>query len=214
LHGVPWRTYEFLLYRLDGQGLRITYDQGELEIMTLSLEHESWGAILGALIQVLTMELDIPIRSGGSTTLRRAFKKKGLEPDECYWIENERLMRGKKDFDSESDPPPDLAVEIDITHSSLDRMGIYAALRVPEVWRFDGELLRVYLLGANAKYKESASSRAFPFLPIHEIERFLHDGTTTDETTLMRVFSKWVRETILPQFKSSKSKKNGKKPRK
>jgi Uma2 family endonuclease len=211
LHGVSWETYESILETFEGRHLRITYDEGDLEIMTLGHEHEYWSTLLGRLIEMLTFDLNIPIHSGGSTTFKRILKKKGLEPDECYWIQNERLMRGKKVFDIDSDPPPDLAVEIDITQSSLNRMRIYAALRVPEIWVFDGKSLRAYLLGTNGKYKESSTSLAFPMVPMAEIERFLHQFGTTDETTLLRAFSKWVRETILPQVASSKSNKNGKK---
>ncbi|MBI3822033.1 MAG: Uma2 family endonuclease [Planctomycetes bacterium] len=191
--------------------MRVTYDRGELEIMTLSLEHESYGSFLGDMIRVLTLELDIPIRSGGSTTFRRILKKKGLEADECYWIQNENLMRGKKSFDIETDPPPDLAMEIEITESALPRMKIYAAFKVPEVWRFDGRRLRVFILGANGKYKESAKSRAFPHVPIREIERFLRASATTDETTLLRAFTTWVRATVVPKVEADQAKKNGKK---
>ena len=209
MHGVPWETYELFLEALEGRHLRITYDEGDLEIMTLTHEHEFWSSFLGRLIEMLTYELDVAIHSGGSTTFRRILKKKGLEPDECYWIQNERLMRGKLEFDIDVDPPPDLAIEIDITRSSLKRMRIYAALQVPEIWVFDGKTLRVFLLGTNGKYKESSTSSAFPLVPIAEIERFLHQVGTTDETTLLRSFSKWVRETILPQVEAGRAKKNG-----
>jgi Uma2 family endonuclease len=211
LRHIPWDTYEFLLHELETRHLRITYDQGELEIKTLSHEHEFWSTLLGKFVLVLTLELNIPIHSGGSTTFRRILKKKGLEPDECYWIQNERLMRGKKDFDLESDPPPDLAIEIEVTQSAPNRMRIYAALRVPEVWRFDGESIHIHLLGGTGKYKVSPTSAAFPLVPIREIERFLGASETTDETTLLRSFSAWVREKIVPQLTSGQSKKNGKK---
>ena len=211
LHGVPWHTYEFFLDVLEGRHLRITFDQGDLEIMTLSHEHEFSRTLLGDLIRVLTMELNIPIHSGGSTTFRNVLRQRGLEADECYWIQNERLMRGKKDFDIDADPPPDLAVEVEVTQSALPRMKIYAALRVPEVWRFDGESLRVFLLATNSGYKESTTSQAIPLVSIKEIERFLRERETTDETTLLRAFSQWVRETIVPPASSGKSKKNGKK---
>jgi Uma2 family endonuclease len=209
LRGVPWETYEFFLEALEGRHLRITYDEGDLEIMTLSHEHENWGMLLGRFIETLTLELNIDIHGGGSTTLRRALKEKGLEADECYWIQNERVMRGKKKFKIERDPPPDLAVEVDITHSSLNRMGIYAALRVPEVWVYNGKTLRVFLLQPNGKFQESSASMAFPWLPIAEVERFLHQSETMSDTALLRAFSKWVRDTILPQFEAGKPKKNG-----
>ena len=214
LHGVPWHTYEFFLTELDSRHLRITYDRGELEIMTLSHAHEFFGTFLGDLIRILTIELSILIHSGGSTTFKRILNERGLEPDECYWIQNESRMRTKIDFDFDADPPPDLAIEVEIRCSALDRMDIYAAFRVPEVWRFDGERLRVHLLTADGKYKESTTSLAFPMAPITEIERFLLESQTKDETTVLRAFGKWVRETILPQMTPGKAKKNGKKSRK
>ena len=124
--------------------------------------------------------------------------------------------RPKKKYDIETDPPPDLAVEIDITSSSIDRMGIYAALRVPEVWRLDREGLSVHHLGANGKYKEKDRSRAFPFLPMDEVRRFVREAETTDETTLMHSFHDWVRDTLLPSYspappKPGRTKRNGKK---
>ena len=211
LHDVPWHTYEFFLEALEGRHLRITFDQGDLEIMPLSHEHEFSRTLLGRFIETLTLELNIPIHSGGSTTFKNVLKQRGLEADECYWIQNERLMRGKKDFDIDADPPPDLAVEVEVTQSALPRMKIYAALQVPEVWRFDGEKLRVFLLATNGRYKESTTSQAFPLVAIKEIERFLQESGTTAETTLVRAFSQWLRETIVPQVSSGKSKKNGKK---
>jgi Uma2 family endonuclease len=211
LHGVPWHTYEFFLEALEDRHLRITFDQGDLEIMTLSHEHEFSRTLLGRIVETLTMEMNIPIHSGGSTTFKNVLKQRGLEADECYWIQNERLMRGKREFDIDSDPPPDLAIEVEVTKSALPRMKIYAALRVPEVWRFNGKKLSVHVLNENERFKESTASRAFPLVPMKEIERFLRESETTDETTLLRSFSKWVRETIVPQVSAGKSKKNGKK---
>ncbi|HEX5104221.1 MAG TPA: Uma2 family endonuclease [Pirellulaceae bacterium] len=210
LDNISWETYETLLRDLEGERrFRITYDRGSLEIMTLSHEHEFSDELLNRYVHMLTFELDIPIHSGGSTTLRRRKRAKGLEPDKCYWIQNELLMRGKKMFDIEVDPPPDLAIEMEVTRSALNRMGIYAAIRVPEVWCYDGESLRVHVLGENGKYKESAKSLAFPFLPMKELERFLSKAGAQDETTLLRSFCKWVRETIAPALQTKS--KNGRK---
>ena len=141
LDSVSWDRYTRLLRAFSDRHLRLTYDQGVLEIMTLSHRHENLGRFLGRLAVTLTEEFELPIKEGGSTTFRRRRAEKGLEPDNCYWIANEAAVRGKDKIDLRRDPPPDLAVEIDITHSSLDRMGIYASIRVPEVWRFDGRVL-------------------------------------------------------------------------
>jgi len=204
LHNVSWQTYETLLREFDERPIRLTYDRGDLEIMTLSHGHENYGKLTGRFVETLTEELNIAIHSGGSTTLKRELKKRGLEPDECYWIQNEPAMRGKKDFDQDNDPPPDLGIEIDITHSSLDRMAIYAALKVPEVWRFDGESFSVYRLGADGKYHLSKQSLAFPFLPLAEVLRFLRASDEQDETSLVRSFRRWVREHLLPSWEASK----------
>ena len=198
LDGISWSAYEMLLRDLEGRRLRITYDCGRLEIMAVSHRHEYGKKLLARFVESMTLELDIPIHPGGSTTFKKELLKKGLEPDECYWIQNEPWMRNKWDFDIDLDPPPDLGVEVEVTRSILDRMGIYAALRIPEIWRFDGERLRVCVLGANGKYKEKAKSLAFPFLPMKEIERFLLDTEADNHTALMRSFHDWVRATLVP----------------
>ena len=121
---------------------------------------------MGRLIEMLTFELDIPILGGGSTTFKHKELLRGLEPDECYWIANESVVRGKLEVDLTCDPPPDLAVEIDVTISSLNRQSIYAARGVPELWRFDGKTLRVHELQPNGEYAHLNTSPAFPFLPL------------------------------------------------
>src|SRR5437879_5158217 len=115
LQHVSWQGYENFLKEFDERPIRLTYDQGDLEIMILGLGHESFSYLLGRFIDVLTEELGIPVKAGRSTTFRREDLLKGLEADNCYWIQNERAMRGKQKFDIARDPPPDLAHEIDIS---------------------------------------------------------------------------------------------------
>lgn len=195
LYNVSWQDYETLLRTFDERpGLRLTYDRGTLEIMTTSHGRERRKRRVGRLVEALTEELNIPISSGGSMTFKREDLERGLEPDECYWIEHEAEMRDKEEYDPLDDPPPDLAIESEATRSvSVDRMGIYAALHVPEVWRYDGETLGVYWL-VRAKYALRNHSRAFPFLPMEEVTRFLHRATQMDETSLVRSFRAWVRK--------------------
>jgi Uma2 family endonuclease len=177
-------------------GIRLTYDRGELEIMSPLLEHDDSGRFLGVLVFVLTEELDLPLKHGGSTTLRRRLKKRGIEADECYWIANARLMSGKRRLDLRTDPPPDLAIEVDVTNSSLDRMGIYAAIKVPEVWRLQGNSLTFYVLGPNGKYVVSPTSRAFPFVTPADLLGFLRQARKSgDENVVVRKFRAWVRRT-------------------
>jgi Uma2 family endonuclease len=211
LQAISWETYESILREIGCSHYRLTYDDGDLEIMTLSFGHENAGRWLGRLIFFLALELQMALCTGGATTLKRSLRKKGLEPDECFWIAHEKRMRGKKEWDAASDPPPDLAVEIDVTSSSLDRLGIYAALRVPEIWRYDGELLKVLVLGPGGKYKEKAKSPTFPWLPLTEFAGFVRKLGSEDEVRLVQQFTEWLRTTVVPRKQDTTGRKNGSK---
>jgi Uma2 family endonuclease len=193
LSAIPWETYVLYSDGLGPRHIRVTYDRGEMELMTVSGKHEHKKRLLGRLVEALTEEMEIDIISTGSMTRRRKDLRRGLEPDESYWIANEAKMRGREEFDLEVDPPPDLALEIEISRSTLDRMAIYAALRVPEVWCSDGETLRVFLLSSRGTYRQSDCSKAFPFLPLAEFAQFLL-RTDVSETQLLRSFRAWVRK--------------------
>jgi Uma2 family endonuclease len=200
LQSVPWRTYERLLRAFaDRPGVRLTYDRGTLELMTLSHEHESQSYLLARLVDALTEELNLPVKGGRSTTFRRRKKRRGLEPDNCWWIASEPLVRGKTEIDLRRDPPPDLALEVDVTHSSLNRMAIYAALRVPEVWRLEAQSLVCYLLGSGGRYTVSNVSQAFPGLVVADLAQFLRlqSGGQIDDNTIVRQFRAWVRQQFL-----------------
>jgi Uma2 family endonuclease len=193
LQGVDWQTYEKFLEAVGERHLRLTYDRGNLELMAPSLNHEWWKRRLGCLMLPLAEELNVEIQGGGSTTFRREDLARGLEPDECFWIRHEPQIRGRREIDLTRDPPPDLVLEIDITTSFLDRIGIYAALGVPEIWCFDSESLRVYLLQGNRSYELRNQSLSFPFLPLAEFVRFLHQTEGLSETSLVRSFRTWLR---------------------
>ena len=195
LSGIDWRTYSRLLFALAEQpGVHLAYDRGELEIMSPLLEHDDDGRFLGDLVFVLTEELGLPLKRGGSATLRRRMKQRGIEADECFWIANAHRMAGRRRLDLRTDPPPDLAIEIDVTSSSLDRMGIYAALRVPEVWRLEGNTLSFHVLGQDGKYVSVAHSQAFPQIAPADLASFLLEGRKAgDENVVMRDFREWIR---------------------
>ncbi len=198
LRGIRWSTYEALLEDLVGSHIRLTYDRGSLEIMALSGTHEFSKTWLARMIEALTEVLNIPIRSGGSLTCRSQLKEKGLEPDECYWVEHEPLIVGKMEIDLEQDPPPDIAVEIEVSRSVLDRLGIYAALKVPEVWRWDGQTLTIMVLQIDGSYAVVESSPSFPWLPMARFRQFLAEGGTMGETRWIRSFRAWVRTEVAP----------------
>lgn len=190
---IPWGAYVAIRDCLGERPIRVTYDQGEMEVMSPSRKHEREKSRLGRLVESLTEELEIDIDSGGSMTCRNEEMLRALEPDECYWIANEPLVRGRVDLDLDIDPPPDLALEIEISRSMLDRMSIYAALKVPEVWRWDGETLSVHVLTGRGTYRASKRSKAFPFLPLSDFAAFL-GRTELSETKIIRAFRAWVRE--------------------
>lgn len=195
---VSWDFYEQFLCEFKGQHVRHTYDEGVLEIMSpVGLEHEGPKTLLRRLIETLTEELEIPILGAGSLTLRSRRKAKGIEPDECFYIAHEGEMRVKASYDPERDPPPDLAVEIDWTNSSIPRMPVYARLGVPELWRFADDQLIVHRLSASGQYEESDMSLAFPFLPLEEFRRFTIRDPSVDVTTWIRSFREWVRTRLV-----------------
>ncbi|MCC5607953.1 Uma2 family endonuclease [Nostoc sp. CHAB 5834] len=196
LHNVSWETFEALLRDTgEDRGSRFAYDCGTLEIMTPLFEHENPKIQFDRLIFALAVELKTKIRSAGSTTLKRKPITKGIEPDTCYYIQNEPLIRGKQELDLTTDPAPDLAVEIDITSSSINKFNIYAALGVGELWTYNGEILKFYQLVQN-QYIEIKLSIAFPLISVSEMNRFIQQSKTMDEIDLVQSFRAWVQEKI------------------
>ena len=196
LQGVHWTTYQALIHDLETEsGKRLTYNQGILEIRVPLPPHERYKSLMGRLVEVTTEETATEIASLGSTTWSREDLQKGLEADECFYIQNERAVRGKDAIDLTVDPPPDLAIEVDNTQSSLNRLEIYAAIGVPEVWRFDGESMTIYRL-VKGQYQSQEASAVLPLLQCADILRFLQTSQNMGETTWVREFRQWVRARI------------------
>jgi Uma2 family endonuclease len=163
LDDVSWEFYEHLLHEIGDRPIRVTYDSGSLEIMAPLNVHEYWKTCIGQLIETMCLERDINMLPAGSTTFRRKDREKGLEPDECYYFQNINVMRKHRgEMDLTKDPPPDLAVEIDITSRSIAREPIYAALGIPELWRFDGSTLARSALDRIGEIQASKKQRPFP----------------------------------------------------
>jgi Uma2 family endonuclease len=199
LHNIDWGTYTRLLRAFERRRrYRLTYDRGTLEIMSPLWEHERPAYLLGRFIDVLTEELHLSCEPGRCVTLRRRRKSRGLEPDNCYWIANAERLAGKAHLDLRIDPPPDLAIEIDITHSSLDRMGIYAALGVPELWHVTSDGLNFKVL-ENGVYNARLHSLSFPRLASTDILRFAVRLGQTGTTALVAEFRNWVRQVLVGQ---------------
>jgi Uma2 family endonuclease len=163
-----------------------------MEILMPSHKHEMWVALLGQFVELLTLLLGIPRKSGGMTTFRREDLERGLEPDRCYYVMNEPSVRTKLELDLSKDPPPDLAIEVEVTTSVEKRMRVYAGLGVPEVWRFDGDALTVNHLVANGEYVGAERSKVFPFLPVRELVRFVKMYDRVGESEAVKAFRDWV----------------------
>ncbi len=199
LQGITWDTYQALVRELESQpGKRLTYDNGLLEIFMPLPPHETYKRWLGRFVEILTEEMDVEIRSLGSCTWSRRDLAKGVEADECYYIQNEAVIRGKMVIDLTIDPPPDLAIEVDITSLSLPRLPIYLALGVPEVWRFDGD--RVVLLQLQkGEYVEIAQSLALPIVTPDHLQTWLNQAQTMGETSWAKAVRRWAQEQLSQQ---------------
>lgn len=190
---VSWEDYEMLLSELgDHSDVRLTYDDGRLEIMSPTRKHDFIKSLLGHLVGVLTEELDLKFISIGSTTLRKEEKAKGTEPDDCFYITNVDQVIGQIISDQTPDPPPDLAIEIDISHRSESKFPVYAALGVPEIWRYNRDRVHFYRL-AGDQYVEISSSVIFPFLTPNVLAEILNQEYLQDFNSVKRSFREWVR---------------------
>ncbi|GAB4470788.1 MAG: Uma2 family endonuclease [Elainellaceae cyanobacterium] len=194
LQNVSWRLYEQLLQELgESRAVRLTYDQGTLELMSPLLPHESSKCSLDRLIAVLAEELALNFRSVGSLTCKREDLQRGVEPDSAYYLQNEPLIRQNAQIQLPNDPPPDLVVEIEYSSAALDKLPIYAALGVPELWRYDGRSLLIYAL-VGGVYAETDLSPTFATIPVKQIPSFLQLAATVGEIEMVKQFRAWVRE--------------------
>ena len=191
-HGVSWEEYEELLAQVgEASGLRLSFDEGTLEVMSLSPEHENYARFLEKLLAIVSLRLRLNMRSFGSTTIRKRKRDKGKEPDACFYVQNAATIGNKLQLDFATDPPPDIAVEVDISHDSLNKFRIYAALGVPEIWRFDGYALTIYHLEEN-EYQPRARSRALPLLGSSRLTNYLTRLSQDGEFQTLLAFDEWL----------------------
>ena len=195
LHNVSWATYEALLADHTGSSApRFTYDQGELEILSPTTEHERDNRTLSSLVEIVADELAIDVLNVGSMTFKREDLRKGFEPDSCFYIRHEADVFGKRQIDTTVDPPPDLVIEIEVSHPALAKLPIYAQLGVPEIWRVGRRRVAVLLLDPDTgAYADSAVSKALPLLSADALTRLLADSSSLKRTAWTRAVRDWVR---------------------
>jgi Uma2 family endonuclease len=192
LRNVSWGTYEHLLAdHEDRSAPRFAFDQGTLEIMSPLEEHEEANRAFHSLVEALAVEWEREFRNLGSTTFKRADEKRGFEPDSCFYIQNAPQIEGKTRLDLTVDPPPDLVIEVDITHSSLNKLPIYAAFGVPEVWRYSGERVEILVL-EGGEYRPADLSQALPELSRMVLNQFMSDLKTTRRTAWIQGIREWA----------------------
>lgn len=199
LEGISWETYERLLAEHpDSASPRFTYDNGCLELMILSIEHEEPNRTLALIVDLVAAELDMNVARVGSNTFKREDLLKGFEPDSAfYFAGNAEIVRGKKRLDLAHDPPPDLVIEVDITSPSLPRFPIFAATGVPEVWRYDGREVQIFKLDLAAQgYEPAAHSLALPPVSGEVLTGFLRDSETMKSSVWVRAVREWTRAQI------------------
>jgi Uma2 family endonuclease len=196
LEGVSWDYYQATLREVAARHIFVTYDRGRLELMAPSFNHDRKARILFQVVTMIAEVLNVPLVSGGTTTLQRQDLDQGLEPDECFWLKNEKAVREKEEIDLAIDPPPDLAIEVEISRRLAGRREIYAAMGVPELWRYDGRRLTVFQLDANKSYQQAQKSLWFPTIPFDQIERFVEMSRTMDQTAWARTVRKWLAQNI------------------
>lgn len=196
LNHLSWETFQQMLLELgETRSSRLAYDQGMLEIMTPLGEHEHSKCLIDDFVRIMADELDLNIKKMGSLTLKKEGIKKGVEPDACYSLKNEPLVRHKQDIQLDVDPAPDLVLEIDMSSSSLNKFPIYAALGIAEIWRYNGrELISLILNHENQNYKISPYSLAFPWLELAQIPPFIQQSLRDGETKTLKDFRLWVRK--------------------
>ena len=193
LRNVSWDTYERLLAdQVDRSAPRLTFDRGELEIMSPSPDHERYNDAVRVIIDVLADELRMEIESLGATTFKREDIERGFEPDSCYYVKNEARVRGKSRIDLVIDPPPDFIVEIDISSMSRNKFPIYADLGVPEVWVYNGVKLVFFKLDSG-RYVESEYSDAFPSVASADLTELLESRKASSRTSWLRGVRLWAR---------------------
>ncbi len=191
---VSWETYERLLADHENSSVpRFTYDRGALEIMSPLPRHERYKRAIESMMDAVAIELMVEVYGLGSTTFRRADLDRGFEADSCFYIQNEASVRGKDRIEPRTDPPPDLVVEIEITHPSIPKLPIYAQFGVLEVWRYDGERLEILVL-EGSEYVARTHSRAIPAITAQAVADLLAEGDGLGNSAWLRRVRAWARD--------------------
>jgi len=196
LTNISWQTFKAMLVDMGSErATRLAYDKGLVEIMTPLMPHENSNRLIEVFVGVLCEELGLEIKRAGSLTLTRDDLERGAEPDSSYYIQNEPLVRDKAEIDLDNDPPPDLVLEVEYSRSRIDKLSLYAAMGIPEFWRYNGSVLRIYRL-ESGHYVQRNNSPTFAPIAVTEIPKFLQQSRKVGEITCTRNFRNWIRQQL------------------
>ena len=197
VHDVTWDEYEYLLEELsDRPGVRVTYDEGRLQAVSPLRAHEQYTQVIRDLALLVADALDLPLETLGSTTLQQPGRRRGVEADCCFYIASSHRIEGKITLDLKIDPPPDIAVEIDMSSDSRAKLPIYAGLGVPEIWLYDGKRARILELRDDpSEYVDVTASKFLECVTPQILDRFLAQCKTDGQTEIRRAIRKWLAST-------------------
>jgi Uma2 family endonuclease len=192
VEGVSWNTYTCLLADFaESSGTRIAYDQGTLEIMAPSFSHEQVADLLADVVKAVAEAQELDFVSAGSTTFKREDVERGFEPDASFYLQHAAAVRRRMAIDLAIDPPPDVIIEIDLSHPSMDKFPIYAALGVPEVWRYDGQQVHI-LHRADVIYTEVTDSTVLPGVTSTHLMQWVQTGLEMPRLAWIRRVRVWA----------------------
>lgn len=193
LYDVGWEEYQQLLVEIgDRSHLRISYDEGRLEIMSPSARHEQYKNLMHDFVVILSDEIEQDVISFGSVTLKLEPRAKGAEGDDCFYVQHATMVVGKDKLDLANDPPPDLVIEINFTRESTNKFSIYASLGVPEIWHYDGRHWKILKITGQT-YEPASCSLAFPFISGLHMTRFVEQSERESSFKARRTFRNWVK---------------------
>ncbi len=193
LMNASWDFYQTTLDEIGDRNIAVTYCDGRMELMSPLPEHEKIKRLLGRLVEMLALHFEVPVVPFGSTTFVSEKARRGLEPDECFYLrENEAQMRDKKRINLEVDPPPDLVIEVDITHRAINREAIYAEIKVPEIWRCDGRTIQCLALTSNGDYQTVANSPSFAAINVGDLMRYVQLASEEGFGAMVKAFAAWL----------------------
>ena len=189
-----WSDYEKLLDEVgEASGLRISFDQGKLQVMTLSSLHENYSALVQDIIRQVSLQKRIKVLCYKSSTIKASKELKGAEPDGCFYVQSADQLPDKLRIDFSTDPMPDIVLEIDIHHDSKAKFEIYSTFGINEIWRYDGKVFELYARQKNGEYKLSKKSKALPILTPKILTTLLNQSETKDQYEILLGFDEWLK---------------------